>query len=423
MNERYSVARGMRDMLAVDATRMSFVEQAFITTLRQYGYEEIRLPLLEKTELFQRGVGEATDVVSKEMYIMEDRGGDSLALRPEGTASCVRAAINNSMLRGNNPRLWYVGPMYRYERPQKGRYREFTQVGAEAFGYTGPDVDTELIEVGTVVWEQLGIAEHVTLELNTLGSPASRMRFREALIDYLTPQREFLDPDSLNRLSTNPLRILDSKNERTQQIVSQGPNISDYLDSESVEFFVDLQSQLDARGIAYQCNDRLVRGLDYYTHTVFEWNTDKLGAQKQLGGGGRYDGLFEILGGEPTHAAGFAVGVDRIALLHENCEASVESDAADIYVVTPIGVFDTRLDAIMKGLRARTTLRVKRHMGGGRLKVQLRQADRSGARWALIAGDQELQKNVVGVKWLREARDQVDVSIDALAEFFEQQHD
>ena len=352
---------------------------------------------------------------------MEDRGGESLALRPEGTASCVRAAIDNNMLRGANPRLWYAGTMYRYERPQKGRYREFTQIGAEAFGYSGPDVDAELIEICAVVWERLQLTEYVSLELNTLGSRDSRMRYRQALIEYLSPRRKYLDQDSVARLVTNPLRILDSKNDRTQEILNEGPKMSEYLDVESQEYFLDLLKRLESIGIAYQTNDRLVRGLDYYTHAVFEWNTEELGAQRQLGGGGRYDGLFEMLGGVATNAAGFAVGVDRIALLHENLVTAVESGSADIYVVSPNENVESRVSTISNDLRKHTRFRVKQHLGGGRLKVQLRRADRSGARWALIVGEDELQNNSIGIKWLRESRDQVNVSLDALADFFEQQ--
>ena len=421
MRERYALARGMRDLLPVEAARMSLVETSFIDELRKHGYEEIRLPLVERTELFHRGVGESTDVVSKEMYTMEDRSGESLSLRPEGTASCVRAAIDGNMLRGASPRLWYSGTMYRYERPQKGRYREFTQIGAEAFGYVGPDVDVELMTLCSAVWQKLGIADHVVLEINTLGSFASRVKFRDALVDDLEPQIDSLDPDSVVRLKTNPLRILDSKNDRTQEILNRGPMISDCLDDESLEYFGELRHRLDALGIAYQINDRLVRGLDYYTHTVFEWNTDLLGAQRQLGGGGRYDGLFELLGGESTKAAGFAVGIDRIALVHEKLEQPVRTSAADIYLVCPGGDVEYQVNKIASILRNQTQWRVKQHFGGGRLKVQLRSADRSGARWALIAGEDEIRNNAVSVKWLRESREQESVSLGSIADFFERQ--
>lgn len=309
--------RGMRDILPAHSERWRQVEATVLQTLRSYSYAEVRLPLLEYTELFARGVGEATDIIEKEMYSLADRDGDSLSLRPEGTASCVRALEEHGLLYNQTRRVFYAGPMFRYEKPQKGRYRQFSQIGAEAYGFAGPDVDAELIALGYACWQQLGITDRVHLQLNTLGSGAARVAFRQALLDYLQPHAEALDLDSQRRLQTNPLRILDSKVAATQAIVKDAPQLIDFVDAEGLEHFQALQELLQQLGIPFQLNPNLVRGLDYYTHTVFEWVTDDLGAQGAVCAGGRYDGLVERLGGRDTPAVGFAIGLDRVVLLHD----------------------------------------------------------------------------------------------------------
>jgi len=412
MAVKYQRVRGMRDILPGDAPRWREVEHTVIDVLERYGYREIRLPLVEATELFSRGVGEATDLVEKEMYTFDDRKGKSLSLRPEGTASCVRACIENGLLHNTTQRLWYHGPMFRYERPQKGRTREHTQIGAETFGIPGPDIDAEILTMLARVFRELGVADAVTLELNSLGSGESRTRFRQALVDYLSPFRDELDPDSRRRLTTNPLRILDSKADRTREIVADGPRLDAFLDQESRERFDRLLKQLDAARVGYRVNPQLVRGLDYYTDVVFEWVTGELGAQDAVCSGGRYDGLVELLGGKSVPGAGFGMGLDRVVLLHD-AVASRRHAHADVYfaVTEPHGPWAA---GIAERLREETRLRVLQHQGPASLRSQLKEADRSGARWAVIVGDDEVADNRVSLKYLREEGEQTLMDVDQL---------
>jgi histidyl-tRNA synthetase len=408
---KYQSVRGMRDQVPASARRWSFVESRFKAVLESFSYEELRLPLLESTELFARSVGESTDIVEKEMYTLRDRDGESITLRPEGTASCVRAGIQQGLLFNQVQRLWYAGPMFRYERPQKGRYRQFDQIGAEGFGIAGPELDAELMQLCKVAFETLGVADQVTLEVNTLGNVASRSAYRDALVEFLTPRQDALDEDSRRRLLRNPLRILDSKDEATQALLAEAPTLDAHLDAPSRTHFDDLRTLLDALDIAYRINPRLVRGLDYYTHTVFEWVTDALGAQGTVCAGGRYDGLVEALGGRPTPAAGFALGVDRLTLLHEAVYPDWSVRAVDAYCA----VLDAKHRAWALALCQRLRddlpgLKLRVHAGGGRLKNQLKRADQSGAECALLIGDDEVNDNAVTLKWLR--RDEAQTRLD-----------
>lgn len=402
MSKKLQAVRGMRDVLPPDARRFAHVERIAHDVLLGYGYELLQLPLLESTELFARGVGEATDIVEKEMYTLADRDGDSLSLRPEGTASCVRALQEHGLLFNQTQKVFYSGPMFRYERPQRGRYRQFSQVGAEVFGFSGPDVDAELIVLLAECWERLGLTGHVRLELNTLGAGDARRAYREALVAYLTPLEGQLDPDSQRRLQTNPMRILDSKNRDTQALLADAPVLQNFVDAASLEHFETLCGMLDAAGVAYTVNPNLVRGLDYYTHTVFEWITDDLGAQGTICGGGRYDGLVAQLGGKPTPGAGFGMGVDRVALLHETVHQREFGRSADLYIC----LHDTDLFATAMGLNKRlrnafNDFKVRVNMGGGALGKQLKKANASGARWALILGEQEVRDGVLALKDLQ----------------------
>ena len=395
--------RGMNDILPDETPQWQFLESIVSQLLSSYGYGEIRMPIVEQTELFKRSIGEVTDIVEKEMYTFEDRNGDSLTLRPEGTAGCVRAAIQNGLL--NMPqRLWYAGPMFRHERPQKGRQRQFHQVGVEAFGVATPDMDAEVILLTARLWKQLGIADAVELQLNSIGSSDARRQYREALVSYLQERREQLDEDSQRRLGSNPLRILDSKNPDTQALLDGAPALYDYLDEESRADFARLCELLDAAGVAYVVNPRLVRGLDYYNKTVFEWVTDRLGAQGTVCAGGRYDGLVEQLGGKTTPGVGFAMGVERLVLMLEACEVSpAASSDADIYVVSFGDAAQRQAVATTEALRDQMpTLRMVQHNGGGSFKSQMKKADRSGARIALIWGEDEVAAGTVSLKALRE---------------------
>ncbi len=403
----------MRDLRADALESIVEVECAFCDALASYGYEQIRLPTIERAALFSRGLGESTDAVSKEMFVFDNES-DALALRPEGTASCVRAVIDANMYRGKRPKLWYTGSMFRRERPQLGRYREFYQVGAEAFGFDGPDVDAELIRIVQDVWERLGVADSVSMEINSLGNAASRQRHRDALVEYLMPLKDRLDGDSQRRLTQNPLRILDSKNAQTQLIVANAPSMTDFLDDESRAHFEEFQARLSRMGVRTVINDRLVRGLDYYTHAVFEWNTEFLGAQKQIGGGGRYDGLCELLGGVSCPAVGFAVGIDRVALLRNALDIKVKKTSPDLYAMAMSEDEEEALHRVTTRLREVSTLRIRTHHGGGKIKARLRAADRSGADIALIIGAQEAANNQVSLKWLRTEREQVTVSASDL---------
>jgi histidyl-tRNA synthetase len=394
--------RGMNDILPDETPRWQYLEQVVASVLASYGYGEIRLPVVEQTALFKRSIGEVTDIVEKEMYTFDDRNGESLTLRPEGTACCVRAAIQQSLL--NVPRrLWYTGPMFRYERPQKGRQRQFHQVGVESFGVATPDMDAELIVLSARLWQRLGIAEHVTLQLNSIGSAASRADYREALVAYLRERFEQLDEDSQRRLDSNPLRILDSKNAQTQALLDGAPELKDYLDAESRDDFARLCDLLNAAGLSFEVNPRLVRGLDYYNKTVFEWVTDKLGAQGTVCAGGRYDGLVEQLGGKSVPGIGFAMGMERLVLLLEELqpERTLSTDA-DIYVLA-VGEEAYRMAlANVEALRQDwPQLRIVQHTGGGSFKSQMKKADKSGAQVALIWGEDEVAQAAVSLKPLR----------------------
>ncbi len=396
----YQLVRGMRDILPDATERWRQVEAVVVDVLARYGYREIRLPLVEATELFSRGIGEATDLIEKEMYTFPDRKGKSLSLRPEGTAGCVRACIEHGLLHNSKQKLWYHGPMFRYERPQKGRSREHAQIGAEAFGMTGPDVDAEMLTMLARMFRELGLENSVALQLNTLGAGPSRARYRQLLVDYLAPHEHALDPDSQRRLRTNPLRILDSKAASTKEIVADAPKLMDNLDEPAREHFDDLRRRLDNAGVPYAINPHLVRGQDYYTHAVFEWVSDQLGAQDTVCAGGRYDGLVERLGGRKVPGAGFGLGLDRLLLLHE-ARVEIRQAQADVYLAVAAPVHEAWASALAERLRDATSQRVLQTAGGAGLRSQLREADRSGARWAVIVGDEEVAENRVSLKWLR----------------------
>ena len=409
--------RGMSDILPEESCYWQFLEAQVRGLLASHGYAEMRLPVVELTALFRRSIGEVTDIVEKEMYTFEDRNGESLTLRPEGTAGCVRAAIQNGML-GTPQRLWYSGPMFRYERPQKGRQRQFHQIGVEAFGVATPDMDAELIAMSARLWQHLGLASHVRLELNSIGSSAARQRYREALVSYLSTHREALDDDSQRRLDSNPLRILDSKHPGTREILAGAPALADYLDEESRRDFDRLAELLAAAGVSFEVNPRLVRGLDYYNKTVFEWVTDSLGAQGTVCAGGRYDGLVEQLGGKATPGVGFAMGVERLVLLLQAAGVEVQDAArAQVYVVCAGEAAETAAFAALARVReALPELRIVQHTGGGSFRSQMKKADRSGAGHALIWGDDEVASGVVTLKALRGEGDQRQVPVAELVE-------
>ncbi len=392
--------RGMRDVLPDEGRRWRAVEEVLESVLLSYAYEEVHLPLMEFTELFSRGVGEATDIVEKEMYSLLDRDGDSLTLRPEGTAGCVRVLQQHGLLFNQTQRVFYRGPMFRYERPQKGRYRQFYQMGAEAFGMAGPDVDAELLALTAACWKALGIGDKVRLEINSLGSSASRARYRAALVDYLSGFEAELDEDSRRRLETNPLRILDSKVEKTRALLEGAPLLADFADEVGVAHFDGLKAALDSLAIPYVVNPQLVRGLDYYNLTVFEWITDDLGAQGTICGGGRYDGLVEQLGGKPTPGAGFALGLERVLLLYEQRNLPTRS-AADVYIAVMSAAEQVYALQLADRLReAVPELRIRVHAGGGKLKNQLKKADQCGASWAAIVGSDEVAAQTITLKAL-----------------------
>ncbi|QIL86014.1 histidine--tRNA ligase [Vibrio sp. HDW18] len=399
MAKTIQAIRGMNDCLPTQSPLWQKVEGAVKNVISAYGYSEVRMPIVEMTHLFSRAIGEVTDVVEKEMYTFADRNGDSLSLRPEGTAGCVRSGIENGLLYNQEQRLWYMGPMFRHERPQKGRYRQFHQCGVEVFGLEGPDVDAELIMMTARLWRELGIAEHVRLELNSIGSLAARANYRTALIEYLEQYQSVLDEDCQRRLYTNPLRVLDSKNPEVQAILGDAPQLSDYLDADSKQHFTGLCELLDAAGIEYTVNQRLVRGLDYYNRTVFEWVTESLGSQGTVCGGGRYDGLVEQLGGKPTPAVGFAMGLERLVLMMETLGNTDVRRSVDVYMVT---AGEGTLLAGMKlaeQLREQVPgLRIMSHFGGGNFKKQFKRADKVGAAIALVLGEDEVAAQTVVVK-------------------------
>jgi len=417
MTKKVQAIRGMHDILPRDSGLWRFLEDTLRDVLTRYGYREIRMPVVEMTDLFKRSIGEVTDIVEKEMYTFEDRNGDSLTLRPEGTAGCVRAGIEHGLLHNQVQRLWYQGPMFRHERPQKGRYRQFYQVGVEAFGLAGPDIDLEMILVTHRCWQQLGLTD-LELQLNTLGSGEERVAYRDALVGYFRAHEEGLDEDSRRRLDSNPLRILDTKNPDMAELVASAPSVMDYLGEESRRHFESLCKGLEANGVAYTLNPHLVRGLDYYSRTVFEWVTDRLGAQGTVCAGGRYDGLVEQLGGRSTPAVGFAVGLERLIALLEEAGAADRLPGIDAYLVLAGEPAQQQGMRMAEQLRARLpALRLLTHCGGGGFKSQFKKADRSGARYALILGDDELQRGVVGVKFLREKLEQREIPADRLADF------
>ncbi|MGD9599609.1 MAG: histidine--tRNA ligase [Steroidobacteraceae bacterium] len=400
--------RGMNDVLPAEIGLWQHLEATLRELVAMYGYEEIRVPIVEHTELFKRSIGEFTDIVEKEMYTFSDQGGDSLTLRPEATAGIARAAISNGLLRGQKHKLWCIGPMFRHERPQKGRYRQFHQWDVEALGYEGPDVDAELIVMIGRLWRMLGITR-VRLQVNSLGTPAARAIYREELVRYFRGHEAALDADSRRRLGGNPLRILDSKNPDMQAIVAGAPLILDHLDPESRAHFEALQSALRATGVDYTVNPRLVRGLDYYSRTVFEWTTDALGAQDAVCSGGRYDGLIAQLGGESTPAIGFAMGIERVVELLRGAGVVPVARGPDVYVVAPGERAAAAGLALAERLReALPQRRIAFGLGGGNFKAQFRRADRSGARLALVLGESEIERGVAAIKHLRRDAEQIE---------------
>jgi histidyl-tRNA synthetase len=416
MAKNIAAVRGMNDVLPQAIIYWQYIEKTLRKAANSYGYQEIRFPIVEHTELFQRTIGEVTDIVAKEMYTFADRSGDSLTLRPEGTAGCVRAGIEQGLLYNQIQRLWYMGPMFRHERTQKGRFRQFYQFGAEAFGLSEPDADAELIFMTARFWDMLGIKNQVVLQLNSLGTKDVRKKYHKDLVAYFEKHVDVLDADSKNRLYKNPLRILDSKNPHMQELIAASPKLLDYLDSDSKDHFDGLRRILDAAKLQYEINPRLVRGLDYYGLTVFEWVTEKLGAQGAICAGGRYDDLVEHLGGKPTPAIGFALGIDRLAELVALEQTIVNTP--DIYFIMVGGA------AKQKGLLLAEKLRDElpelcliTNCDGGNFKTQFKRADKSGARMALILGDDEIERNIITVKYLREDKPQESIEIENLVEF------
>lgn len=420
MTKQIAAIRGMNDIYGQQAMAFQQVLQAAEQTLNQYGYQPIRLPLVEKTELFARSIGEVTDIVEKEMYTFADRNGDSLSLRPEGTAGCVRAMIENGLTHNQIQKLYYSGPMFRHERPQKGRYRQFHQLGVEVFGLNGPDIDVELIALSARLWEQLGL-QGLELQINSLGSQQARAVYREDLVAYLQSRVEELDEDSLRRLNTNPLRVLDSKNPAMADVVAKAPKLMDALDVESKQHFEQLCAQLDDLGLDYVINPNLVRGLDYYNRSVFEWVTKDLGAQGTVCAGGRYDGLVEQIGGKPTPAVGFALGIERLMALVIDQQNPAADIPADVYVVLA-GDQTLRPGLVLAEMLrdALPSLSVQMNCGGGSFKSQLKKADKSGATYAIILGDNEVSQQVATIKPLREESEQQSLAWDELVAFFSQ---
>lgn len=422
--KKIQAIRGMNDLLPSDSPRWQFFEGKVRQLMQRYGFAEIRMPIVEQTALFARSIGEVTDIVEKEMYTFEDRNGDSLTLRPEGTASCVRAAMEHGLLYNQTQRLWYQGPMFRHERPQKGRYRQFHQVGVEAYGFEGPDIDAEVILLSARLWRELGLMEHVTLEINSLGSSEARAAYRDKLVAYFEQHRDVLDDDSLRRLTSNPLRILDSKNPAMAEMLDAAPRLMDNLDDTSRVHFEQLKALLDAAGIPFVVNPRLVRGLDYYSRTVFEWTTTALGSQGTVCAGGRYDGLVEQLGGKPTPAVGFAMGIERLILLLETLELVPEEalGGSDVYLLAMDDGATTAAMTLAEQLRSELPwLRLQLHCGGGSFKSRMKKADKSGAAFALLLGEDEVAEQAVTLKALRDDQAQQRVPQTALADTLSKQ--
>ena len=408
--------RGMHDILMHEIPKWQFVEKSIKNILDQYGYKEIRLPILEKTELFKQTIGDNTDIVSKEMYSFDDKNKMSLTLRPEGTASCVRAGIEHGLFHNKTQRLWYMGPMFRYEKPQKGRQRQFHQLGVEAFGLTGPDVDLEQIMICSRIWEKLNI-KNINLEINSIGSPQSRLKYREVLVDYFTDHKDKLDDDCLVRLKKNPLRLLDSKNPDMKSLITNAPSISEYLDAESSNHFTGLKEILDNSDIKYNINHKLVRGLDYYEKTVYEWTTCELGAQDTVCAGGRYDNLVEKHGSSPTPAVGFAIGIERLLELID-FEKVTDSSIPHIYLIISGG--KSKSDGLLLAEKIRDQkpyIKVLTNCGDGSLKSQFKKADKSGAKIAMILGEDELEKKQLTVKYLREEKPQITIGWSEISNF------
>jgi len=415
MLKKIQSVRGMNDLLPEQVAQWQWVEEAIRDVTASYGYREIRTPIVERSELFYRSIGEATDIVEKEMYTFADRNGDSLTLRPEATASCVRAAIHSGLVHNRSERLWYLGPMFRHERPQKGRYRQFHQFGIEAQGWLGPDADAEVILLGDRLWKQLEL-EDVQLEINTLGSGRSRADYREALQGFLIEHEKDLDENSQRRLETNPLRVLDSKDPQTQAILQNAPDLMSYLAPKEIDNFQRLLELLDAGGVSPKINNRLVRGLDYYTGPVFEWVTDRLGAQNAICAGGRYDGLFAELGGRDVPAAGFACGMERLLELVVQGSLAGKVEAADVWLVLLGADAESAGFTLAESLRDRG-LRAICNCGGGSISQQLRRADRSEARFAAVIGEEELRDSQVTIKPLRDGGSQVRMAREGVAEY------
>ena len=416
MAKKIQAIRGMNDTLPEQTPVWQKLETLLRSVVSSYGYSEIRMPIVESTALFKRSIGEVTDIVEKEMYTFDDNG-DSLTLRPEGTASCVRAGNEHGLLYNQERRMWYMGPMFRHERPQKGRYRQFNQFAIETFGIATPDIDAEVILLSARLWKALGIDSHVELQLNSLGSNEARALYKEALVSYLALHEDKLDDDSKRRMKTNPLRVLDSKNKDVQAVLVNAPKLSEHLDDESVAHFKKLQQYLDAAGISYVINERLVRGLDYYNRTVFEWVTSSLGAQGTICAGGRYDGLVEQLGGKATPAVGFAMGLERIVLMLNELELNGDV-AKDVDIYSVLVGEDTDIAGFKMAELIRSELpqlKMMHHCGAGNFKKQMKRADKSGARIALIIGENELQDNCVTIKDLQGNAEQQTVAMDTLS--------
>lgn len=411
--------RGMNDYLPSDTPLWQWVENKVKHRLNSYGYSEIRMPIVESTPLFARAIGEVTDVVEKEMFTFNDRDEESLTLRPEGTAGCVRAGIEHGLLYNQEQRLWYIGPMFRYERPQKGRYRQFHQFGVEVFGIANPLIDAELIIMTAKLWQDLGIADHVTLQLNSIGSLEARKNYRAALVDYLQGHFDALDEDSKRRLTTNPLRILDSKDAKVQNVLNNAPKLHDYLDEDSREHFQMLCNILDQYGITYEINQKLVRGLDYYNKTVFEWVTTALGAQGTVCGGGRYDGLVEQLGGHATPAVGFAMGLERLVLLIQEVVTDLPINPnVDIYIIHQGE--NTTLPALQIAEQIRNQLpqtKVLLHCSGGNFKKQFKRADKAGAKFAIILGEDEIVQQQIVIKDLLSGAEQITLPMSEMINY------
>jgi histidyl-tRNA synthetase len=417
LSKQIQAIRGMNDCLPQHTPVWQYAEQVLRQTMFNYGYSEIRFPIVEMTELFKRSIGEVTDIVEKEMYSFADRNGDSLTLRPEGTACCVRAGNEHGLLYNQEQRLWYMGPMFRHERPQKGRYRQFHQFGLETFGIATPDIDAEVILLSARLWQQLGLTPFVKLEINSLGSNEARNHYRDVLVAYLEQHKQHLDEDSLRRMYSNPLRVLDSKNPALAELLAAAPQLADHLDQDSAEHFARLKQILTAAGINFTVNPRLVRGLDYYNKTVFEWVTTELGAQGTVCAGGRYDGLVEQLGGKATPAVGFALGMERLVLLLQHLDlVPALAVNADIYLMALGTEAELAIHSVAERLRNELPAkRIMLHCGGGNLKKQVKRADKSGASVGLILGEDELARGEITVKWLREDKPQQTLLITELA--------